>query len=166
MRCMEQPKVQNTEPQLCLIWRRSWALLSARYSWRHCAGAALCVASLGLLVATDVSQPNQAGSQMKPAAGDAIVLAGAALYALSNVAQEKLLRESRLSCPLLLACDHSGMPMRTCRYPAGRRALQYYPLKVSSLNTHALIGTSCIRKEGSSYCSMGRAQIYAESQSA
>ena len=115
MRCMEQPKVQNTEPQLCLIWRRSWALLSARYSWRHCAGAALCVASLGLLVATDVSQPNQAGSQMKPAAGDAIVLAGAALYALSNVAQEKLLRESPvLSSPVGLRSfrdAHAHLPL-------------------------------------------------------
>ena len=101
---------------------RSWAVLHARYRWQHCSGALLCLASLALLVATDTAHvPDQAaGGQARPLTGDVIVLAGAALYACANVAQEKLLREhSRLffSCmaprsPALVPC--SCVPPTCC----------------------------------------------------
>lgn len=68
---------------------RSWWVLRAQYRLLHCAGAALCLASLALFLFTD-----SAASQAPDAVlGDGLVLTGALLYAGCNVTQEKLLRE-------------------------------------------------------------------------
>ena len=68
-------------------------MLSARYKALHCAGAALCLASLALFVYAD-SGSSEASDVVL---GDGLVIMGAMLYAACNVTQEKLLREP--SCP-------------------------------------------------------------------
>jgi solute carrier family 35 protein F1/2 len=84
----------------------SWLLLRARYRPGHYAGAAACIAGLALLVLGD-AQPGAQGSSTSsgsaPLLGDALVLAGAALYAVCNVAQELLLSEAGLAPGQLLA---------------------------------------------------------------
>ena len=70
-------------------------MLSARYRLLHCAGAALCLASLALYVVAD-SRSSQASNVVL---GDGLVIMGAMLYAACNVTQEKLLRAP--SCPSL-----------------------------------------------------------------
>ena len=63
--------------------------LKAQYKLLHCAGAALCLASLALFVLTDSTD----AQAQKPVLGDAFAFAGAFMYAACNVTQEKLLRE-------------------------------------------------------------------------
>ncbi len=86
----------------------SFCFLGARYSWRHCVGVVLCVAGLALNVVSDTldagggnggnataaPSPSGAAANMYPNAlrGDMLVVAAAALYAVSNVAQEKLVK--------------------------------------------------------------------------
>ena len=65
-------------------------VLKAQYKLLHCAGAALCLASLVLFVLTDSADTHA----QNPVLGDALAIAGAAMYAACNVTQEKLLRES------------------------------------------------------------------------
>ncbi|PRW60646.1 solute carrier family 35 member F1-like [Chlorella sorokiniana] len=77
----------------------SAALLGASYRRGHYAGAAVCVAGLLLLVATDRSGSSAGGSgsgdgssvTSNPLLGDGLVVLGATLYALCNVLQEWLL---------------------------------------------------------------------------
>jgi solute carrier family 35 protein F1/2 len=70
----------------------SWVVLRARYRPGHFGGAAACVAGLTVLVLGDSAGTgggSSAGSA--PLLGDALVLAGALLYAVCNVSQELLL---------------------------------------------------------------------------
>lgn len=77
----------------------SAALLGASYRRGHYAGAAVCVAGLLLLVATDRSSSGGSGDgesasgTSNPLLGDGLVVLGATLYALCNVLQEWLLGE-------------------------------------------------------------------------
>lgn len=71
-------------------------VLKAQYKVLHCAGAALCLASLALFVLTDSSDTHA----QAPMVGDALALAGASMYAACNVTQERLLREPPLT-PLI-----------------------------------------------------------------
>ena len=77
----------------------SAALLGASYRRGHYAGAAVCVAGLLLLVATDRSSSGSSGDgdsgsgTSNPLLGDGLVVLGATLYALCNVLQEWLLGE-------------------------------------------------------------------------
>ncbi len=71
---------------------RSWMALKAQYRILHCAGAALCLASLALFVLTDSADSHA----QNPPLGDALAVAGAFMYAACNVTQEKLLREFSL----------------------------------------------------------------------
>jgi len=66
----------------------SFFVLGARYRRQHYAAAALCVLGLALLVATD-ERSSTAGAA--PLLGDALVVAGALLYSVSNVTQELFL---------------------------------------------------------------------------
>ena len=69
-----------------------------RYSARQLLAAALCVLGIAVLVAADVVQRGGAATRPHPRGddvawvGDLLVLAGAALYGCSNVAQEYLVR--------------------------------------------------------------------------
>lgn len=62
------------------------------YSWRQLLAAALCLGGIVALFASDLLQ-NSAGGRFPHAwIGDLLVLSGAALYGVSNVAQEHLVR--------------------------------------------------------------------------
>ena len=75
--------------------------LKAQYKLLHCAGAALCLASLALFVLTDSTDTHAEN----PLLGDALAVAGASMYAACNVTQERLLREPPSPTPHeTLAC--------------------------------------------------------------
>lgn len=81
-----------TVPCVVLLSHR---LLGARYSARQLFAVALSLCGLGVLVGVDfVARPNRAHYE-RPWLGDGLVLVGSALYALSNVAEEALVRTSR-----------------------------------------------------------------------
>lgn len=65
-------------------------LLGARYRRLHCGGAAVCIAGLALLVLAD-GAGSQGSGYPHALWGDVLVLLGASLYAVGNVAQEYLL---------------------------------------------------------------------------
>uniref|UniRef100_A0A1I8HE03 DUF803 domain-containing protein n=1 Tax=Macrostomum lignano TaxID=282301 RepID=A0A1I8HE03_9PLAT len=72
----------------------SWFLLGARFKACHYVGVAACVLGAGGMALADVLAAQHAGDSAPPAPllGDALVLAGGALYGLSNVWQEHLVR--------------------------------------------------------------------------
>ena len=69
----------------------SATFLHVRYSARQCGAAVLCVAGIVALFASDLIRVDASFPQAW--LGDVLVLAGAALYGVSNVAQEHLLRQ-------------------------------------------------------------------------
>ena len=74
----------------------SFLFLKVRYHWAQIAGIFVCIAGLGLLLASDhITGANQyaATDQLK---GDLFALAGATFYGLSNVAEEVLVSERPL----------------------------------------------------------------------
>jgi drug/metabolite transporter (DMT)-like permease len=82
-------------------------LLGARYRVLHYFGAAVCIGGLALLVVADDAGAQQNGDT-NPLLGDVLVLIGALLYALGNVAQEHLLGEPLHACApwYILCCIH------------------------------------------------------------
>ena len=70
----------------------SWLFLQATYGPKHWLGAGLCVTGVALLVIFDAWQQGSAELQ-HPLLGDALVVLGAACYAMCNVFQEKMLGE-------------------------------------------------------------------------
>jgi solute carrier family 35, member F1/2 len=72
-------------------------LLGARYRVLHYIGAAVCIGGLALLVVADDAGA-QRSSDTNPLLGDVLVLIGALLYALGNVAQEHLLGKQLHTC--------------------------------------------------------------------
>ena len=75
----------------------SWLFLGAKYRAGHFAGAAICVAAIVLLIVTDEEYTSSARPN-NVILGDALVLFGASLYAVSNVLQEKLLGIALIPC--------------------------------------------------------------------
>jgi solute carrier family 35 protein F1/2 len=69
----------------------SYLFLHCKYSWRHLAGALLCLIGLSLIVVSDNIQ-NGSTYGSKPVLGDVMCLCGAFLYACSNVLQEYLVK--------------------------------------------------------------------------
>mmetsp|Transcript_20003 Transcript_20003/g.59429 ORF Transcript_20003/g.59429 Transcript_20003/m.59429 type:complete len:452 (-) Transcript_20003:374-1729(-) len=84
-----------TIPAVMLL---SLVVFRSRFRIGHVAGVALCTGGLALLTLTDGAS-STGGTD--PARGDALVLAGAALYACCNVAQEKLLGDATSRWELL-----------------------------------------------------------------
>jgi drug/metabolite transporter (DMT)-like permease len=72
-------------------------LLGARYRVLHYLGAAVCIGGLALLVVADDAGAQRSGDT-NPLLGDVLVLIGALLYALGNVAQEHLLGKLSRQC--------------------------------------------------------------------
>lgn len=70
----------------------SWLWLRQHHSALHWLGATICFAGIGLLVATDKAFTAETKAPA-PLFGDSLVLFGAFLYAVCNVAQERLLGE-------------------------------------------------------------------------
>ncbi|KAI5653551.1 hypothetical protein M9H77_30738 [Catharanthus roseus] len=65
----------------------TWLFLKTKYKYRKFAGVAICVAGLVLVVFSDVHSSDRA-SGTNPVKGDLLVIAGATLYAVSNVSEE------------------------------------------------------------------------------
>jgi len=79
----------------------SWALLKVRYNRKHFMGACICLAGLGMLIASDIltgrndsddDDDGSSNSDRHRLIGDLLVLGGCVLYALSNLAQEHLVK--------------------------------------------------------------------------
>jgi drug/metabolite transporter (DMT)-like permease len=71
----------------------SYNFLGYRYQKFHFAGAALCIAGLGLIVLSDTLQGSNDIEARNPLLGDIFCLCGAFLYASSNVLQEHLVKQ-------------------------------------------------------------------------
>ncbi|XP_015581700.1 solute carrier family 35 member F1 isoform X1 [Ricinus communis] len=71
----------------------TWIFLHTKYRFKKIAGVVVCVAGLVMIVFSDVhSADRSAGSN--PRKGDALVIAGATLYAVSNVSEEFLVKNA------------------------------------------------------------------------
>ncbi|KAF8041323.1 hypothetical protein BT93_A0054 [Corymbia citriodora subsp. variegata] len=71
----------------------TWLFLSTKYRFKKIAGVVVCVAGLVMVIFSDVHAGDRsAGSN--PRKGDALVLAGATLYAVSNVSEEYLVKNA------------------------------------------------------------------------
>uniref|UniRef100_A0A0E0L0Q2 Solute carrier family 35 member F1-like n=1 Tax=Oryza punctata TaxID=4537 RepID=A0A0E0L0Q2_ORYPU len=69
----------------------TWMFLKTNYRFRKYSGVAICVAGLVLVVFSDVHAGDRAGGT-SPVKGDILVIAGATLYAISNVSEEFLVK--------------------------------------------------------------------------
>lgn len=65
----------------------TWIFLKTRYKFKKFAGVAICIAGLVMVVFSDVHSSDRA-SGSNPIKGDLLVIAGATLYAVSNVSEE------------------------------------------------------------------------------
>ncbi|XP_010055121.2 solute carrier family 35 member F1 isoform X1 [Eucalyptus grandis] len=71
----------------------TWLFLSTKYRFKKIAGVLVCVAGLVMVVFSDVHAGDRsAGSN--PRKGDALIIAGATLYAVSNVSEEYLVKNA------------------------------------------------------------------------
>mmetsp|Transcript_26949 Transcript_26949/g.58883 ORF Transcript_26949/g.58883 Transcript_26949/m.58883 type:complete len:411 (+) Transcript_26949:91-1323(+) len=112
----------------------SWLVFRARFQAGHFLGALLCTTGLAVLVLTDGTS-STGGSN--PLLGDALVVAGAAVYAISNVAQEKLLGEATSRWELLgtvglFGCCLSGVQALVLER-GGWREVQWSGVLVAAL---------------------------------
>ncbi|ELU05103.1 hypothetical protein CAPTEDRAFT_143259 [Capitella teleta] len=78
-----------TIPTVLLL---SWLFLRARYKLIHFGGVALCLLGVGALVLADVFVGKNSSNATNVLLGDVLVLLGAALYGVSNVGQEFVVR--------------------------------------------------------------------------
>ncbi|KAM9732675.1 LOW QUALITY PROTEIN: solute carrier family 35 member F2-like [Menidia menidia] len=76
-------------PVLMLL---SWCILGTRYRPVHYAAVGLCLLGVGAMVGADLLAGRDQGSTSNLLLGDGLVLLSAALYAVSNVAQEQAVR--------------------------------------------------------------------------
>ncbi|KAD3337108.1 hypothetical protein E3N88_32628 [Mikania micrantha] len=66
----------------------TWLFLKTKYRYRKIAGVAICIAGLVLVIFSDVHADDRSQSGSNPIKGDFLVVAGATLYAVSNVSEE------------------------------------------------------------------------------
>lgn len=85
----------------------SIAILGSSYSRAHIAGGALSFCGLALLVLTDTKSGGGSGGS-NPPLGDFMVIVAAALYASSNVLQERALLEGASTSEVLAAIGGMG----------------------------------------------------------
>ncbi|XP_011005118.1 PREDICTED: solute carrier family 35 member F2-like [Populus euphratica] len=71
----------------------TWFFLSTKYRFKKIAGVVVCVAGLVMVVFSDVHAGDRSGGS-NPRKGDAIVIAGATLYAISNSSEEFLVKKA------------------------------------------------------------------------
>ncbi|KAF3456132.1 hypothetical protein FNV43_RR00780 [Rhamnella rubrinervis] len=71
----------------------TWIFLKTKYRFKKITGVALCVAGLVMVVFSDVHAGDRAGGS-NPRLGDILVIAGATLYAVSNVSEEFLVKNA------------------------------------------------------------------------
>ncbi|XP_030508219.2 uncharacterized protein LOC115722968 [Cannabis sativa] len=65
----------------------TWIFLKTKYRYRKITGVVVCIAGLVTVVFSDVHAGDRAGGS-NPRKGDVLVIAGATLYAVSNVSEE------------------------------------------------------------------------------
>lgn len=66
----------------------SWLFLKVRYQCLHYSGVTICLAGIACLVTADYYGSRYYGAGKNQAIGDVLVLCGAIMYGVSNVAQE------------------------------------------------------------------------------
>nr|XP_043609312.1 solute carrier family 35 member F1-like [Erigeron canadensis] len=66
----------------------TWLFLKTRYRFKKIAGVSICIAGLVLVIFSDVHAADRSQSGSSPIKGDFLVVAGATLYAVSNVSEE------------------------------------------------------------------------------
>ncbi|KAK4266495.1 hypothetical protein QN277_027402 [Acacia crassicarpa] len=71
----------------------TWLFLKTKYRFKKITGVIVCVAGLALVVFSDVHARDRAGGS-NPRIGDILVIAGATLYAISNVSEEFLVKNA------------------------------------------------------------------------
>ncbi|OWM67396.1 hypothetical protein CDL15_Pgr019856 [Punica granatum] len=71
----------------------TWLFLSTKYRYKKITGVVICVAGLVMVVFSDVHAGDRSGGS-NPRKGDALVIAGATLYAVSNVSEEYLVKNA------------------------------------------------------------------------
>ncbi|KAJ8774882.1 hypothetical protein K2173_018141 [Erythroxylum novogranatense] len=79
-----------TIPSVMLL---TWIFLKTKYRFKKIAGVAVCVAGLVMVVFSDVHAGDRAGGS-SPRKGDSLVIAGATLYAVSNVSEEYFVKNA------------------------------------------------------------------------
>jgi len=75
----------------------SYFMLGARYTARHGLGVSLALTGLVVVVVADVQKASDGKADPDSVYGDALTLLSAALYALSNVLSEKLVKSGSMS---------------------------------------------------------------------
>ncbi|CAI0397206.1 unnamed protein product [Linum tenue] len=71
----------------------TWIFLKTKYRFKKITGVVVCVAGLVAVVFSDVHSGDWSGGS-KPLVGDGLVIAGATLYAVSNVSEEFLVKNA------------------------------------------------------------------------
>ncbi|WJX75074.1 hypothetical protein P8452_58643 [Trifolium repens] len=71
----------------------TWIFLKTKYRFKKITGVIVCIAGLVLVVFSDVHAGDRAGGS-NPRKGDILVIAGATLYAFSNVSEEFLVKNA------------------------------------------------------------------------
>ncbi|WOL16100.1 solute carrier family 35 member F1-like isoform X2 [Canna indica] len=71
----------------------TWLFLKTKYGFRKFAGVAICVVGVVIVVFSDVHASDRSGGP-NPLKGDLFVIAGATLYAVSNVGEEFIVKKS------------------------------------------------------------------------
>ncbi|KAG2726120.1 hypothetical protein I3760_01G098300 [Carya illinoinensis] len=71
----------------------TWIFLKTKYRFRKIVGVVVCVAGLVVVIFSDVHAGDRAGGS-NPRKGDSLVIAGAILYAISNVSEEFLVKHA------------------------------------------------------------------------
>ncbi|XP_038882365.1 solute carrier family 35 member F1-like isoform X2 [Benincasa hispida] len=71
----------------------TWLFLKTKYRLRKIIGVVICVAGIVAVIFSDVHAGDRAGGS-NPIKGDALVIAGATLYAVSNVSEEFLVKNA------------------------------------------------------------------------
>ncbi|CAN0923196.1 Solute carrier family 35 member F1, partial [Linum grandiflorum] len=72
----------------------TWLFLKTKYRFKKISGVIVCVAGLVLIVFSDVHATDRSSGGSKPWLGDVLVIAGATLYAVSNVSEEFLVKSA------------------------------------------------------------------------
>lgn len=71
----------------------TWVFLKTKYQWKKFLSVAICVGGLVMVVFSDVHAKDRSGGS-NPLKGDMLVIAGATLYAVSNVSEEFLVKSA------------------------------------------------------------------------
>ncbi|XP_053312438.1 solute carrier family 35 member F2 isoform X2 [Spea bombifrons] len=100
----------------------SWFILRSRYRLIHYIAVGVCLLGVGTMVGADVLSGRESGKASDMLIGDALVILGASLYAVSNVCEEyvvkNLTREEFLGMLGLFGTFISGIQLMVVEYNA------------------------------------------------